>query len=165
MASPTFPVYDGDGVSVVPRRPGVDDVGGSAKEDNQKYPPNPLTMLAAADWNQVARLLVGFSRVLPVAVISVEITGGVPAISYFESVASNLVAGDITVTDNGAGDTSLTWTAGDFPVRNLNPAGLTLNEDAACDECMAIPIANGVQVITEDGGVGTDCNFTVYLHG
>ena len=164
MASPDHFTYDGD-AGIPRRRPGVDDVGGFAKEDDQARPPNPLTMLAAADWNQISRLLVGLSKVAPVAVISVAINAGVPTIAFFASVASNLVAGDITPTDNGAGDTSLTWAADTFPVANLYPGGLTLNENAACDEHMAIPIANGVQVVTEDGGVGTDCDFTVYLHG
>lgn len=164
MASPDYFVYDGD-VGVPRRRPSTDDVGGYLKEDDQEYPPDPVTMMTADDMNQWTRLLAGYAKVLPVAVISVTFAAGVPSIAYFNSIASDLLAGDITVTDNNDGDTSLTWTAGKFPTLNAYAGGLTLNDDQTIDEHMAIPIANGVQVITESGGAGTDCDFTVYIHG
>jgi hypothetical protein len=157
--------YEGDGASINPHRPGIADVGGAALADDQEKPPIPTEMPTADDWNQISKLATYSCRVLPVAVVSVSFSSGTPVCAYFQAINPNLTSTDITLTDNGNGDTSITWAAGTFPVRNLNAAGLTLNENAAIDEHMALPITNGVQVITESGGAGTDCAFTVYIHG
>jgi len=165
MAAADYYVYSGDGVAIDPHRPSLENVGGAAKEDDQAYPPDPITMPTADDWNQIVQLVSYYSKVLPVCSVTVSFSAGAPVFTYFQALDPNLVSGDLTLTDLGNGATRISWPAGTFPTRNLYPSGLTLNADAACDEHMAIPIANGIEVYTQDGGVGTDCAFTVCIHG
>ena len=165
MAAADYYVYSGDGVSVTAHRPSLENVGGAAKEDDQAYPPDPITMPTADDWNQLVQLVAYYSKVIPVCTVTVSFSAGAPVFSFFQALDPNLSSTDLTLTDNGNGDTSITWDAGDFPTRNLYPSGLTLNADAAIDEHFATPIANGIRVYTQSGGVGTNCAFTVNIHG
>jgi hypothetical protein len=165
MAAAEHFVYSGS-LTEDPRRPALDDVGGASKEDDQVKPPDPVTMPCADDWNQIAQLAAYYGQVLPVAVVSVTYTTGTPVVSYFGAIDPNLTGGSVTPTDNGDGDTTLSWAADTFPATNLNPAGLTLNESTAVERMSAVPVVNGVRVRTLDGsGTGVDCAFTIYLHG
>jgi hypothetical protein len=165
MGAPSYFVYEGDGVSVTPRRPTVDDVGGAACEDDQDYPPDP-NMPDANSWNQIGKLAACLPQVCPVAVISVTFSGGAPIVSYFAAPNLNLTSGDITPTDNGTGDTTLEWAADTFPPRNLNPAGMTLNESTAVERVSVVPGTNSVRVRTLNGaGAGVDCAFSFCLYG
>lgn len=89
-----------------PRRPGIDDVGGGAKE-NADDPPDPRRGLRAEDWNQVSKTLVAIGLVAPQLRIWVKFSAGTPSVDSFAAWNSNILTGDITFTDNGAGDTTV----------------------------------------------------------
>jgi hypothetical protein len=111
MSTPNFLVYNGsisDGVP--PYRPGVDSVGGNQKLDDAEFPPDPVTMFTAADFNQHSGLLVALCKVTPAALFLVA-NAGTPSISGLRAAGSLLVIGDFTVIDRGIGDTEITCPA------------------------------------------------------
>lgn len=166
MSTPSYFTFDGDPPnSVAPRRPGIDDVGGAAKLDDQQYPPDPQTMPTAADENQAERLLVGYGKVVPAIIISVKFTAGAPVLDAFAAVGFNITTPDITFTDHADGDTSVLIATGELPPVSWKPMGLTLNEDVEIDRMRAIPVTNGVRVKTKLGAVLTNCAFTIALSG
>lgn len=103
MSTPQYYVFDGDpGNAVNPRRPGIDDVGGAQKLNDQEFLPDP-DMPDADDDNQHQRLLVGLCKVADGARIYVKFTAGVPGIFGVRAIGAALVAGDFTVTDVATG--------------------------------------------------------------
>jgi len=146
-------------------RPGLTDVGGGAKEDDQEYPPDPVTMPCADDANQSAFLLAGYGQVIPPIGVTIEFAAGVPQIKYLAAVDYNLAAGDLTVVDNGVGDTTVYIAATKVPARFLDPRGATINDAATQGTIRAAPYAAGanigVRVYTYDAGVATDLGFSV----
>lgn len=171
MATPTYFTFKGDpGTSVAPFRPGLTHLGGGAKQNESGAPPDPVTMPTAEDENQHEWLLEGLARMIPACSVSVEFTGGAPAITKLIAMSDDVVIATLTVTDNAAGDTSITWPAGTFPNRNINPRGLTINSDmtaiaGSVIEAQAVPLANGVRVRTynKSAGAGADLNFSLDL--
>lgn len=163
--APDYFVFDGDGGSNAPRRPGVSDVGGAALVDDQAAPPDPETMPHATQLNQWMNLLVGYGLVAPAVIVSVSFSGGTPSKDVVVGIGFNVSASDVTLTDNGAGDTSVTLAAGKFPVKSWQAMGLTQNDDVEIDRLRAVTIANGVRVKSKLGAAATDCNFTVALSG
>ncbi len=158
MATPTTLVYD----LAPPRRPGIGDVGGGAKLDDQEYPPDAVTMLTAADENQAENLLVAYGKVTPAAVFSLRFSAGAPILDIFSCASSLPTLGSFTVVDNGTGDTSVTWPANTFPSPVAPPfGGLT----GATVGMMAVEaITNGVRVRTlGSGGAAADLACTVVL--
>lgn len=89
-----------------PRRPGLDDVGGGAKE-NATNPPDPRRGLTAEDWNQVSQQIVRMGQVLPQLRIWVRFAAGAPVLDSFAAWSNNITSPDITFTDMGAGDTKV----------------------------------------------------------
>lgn len=140
-----------------PRRPGLDDFNGIAKEDDQEDPPNPREQPNAAEWNTMEWLLLAIGRVMPVAVLS--FSGG--AVVQLAGAPKDLVIGDLTVTPNGTGDYSITWAAGTFPASNAAPVA-ALN--AGPGMIYAVAITNGVQVKTyNNSGVAANLAFTLQI--
>lgn len=106
--SPTFLTFDGDTANGInPYRPGVNDVGGCAKLDDQNYPPDPITMPTAADFNEMGMLLVALCKVSGAALLYVS-NSGTPTITGLRAAGSLIQISDFTVTDNGPGDTTIT---------------------------------------------------------
>jgi hypothetical protein len=71
------------------------------------------------------------------------------------------VIGDFTVTDNGTGDTTITWPANTFPPPAYKPKA-SLNSDVAALAPVAFYVSNGVHVKTRNSaGTLTDMDFTV----
>jgi len=104
MATPDYFVFNGDpDNSISPRRPGIDDVGGAAKEDDQEFPPNPITMPTAPDENQAERLLVGYGKVVDSAKVYVKFVAGAPTIFGIRAVGENLIGSDFTPTHVATG--------------------------------------------------------------
>lgn len=158
--------YDGDSVAgITPHRPSLDQLGGDKWINDPKYPPDPETMPYAEAMIQNNQVVSGLCRINGVAKISVSFAAGTPSVAYFKAMGTLVAIANLTVTDNAAGDTSVTWPAGTFPVREMNPDSLTINEDVAITEMRALPIANGVRVITKAGGVATDAGWTVTVYG
>ena len=77
-----------------PRRPTIEDLGGVAKENDAKFPPNPVTQPTAEDWNEKTRMLAAAWRTVPVAVIPVTFVAGAPTIGDVQCGNPALVAGD-----------------------------------------------------------------------
>lgn len=105
--SPIYLTFDGDPTNgIVPYRPGVTDVGGCQKLDDQAFPPDDETMPAAADFNQMGMLLVALAKVSGLVVMYVA-NSGTPTITALRAAGSLLVTSDFTVTDQGTGDTEI----------------------------------------------------------
>jgi hypothetical protein len=147
-----------------PRRPGIGDVGGGAKEDDVEFPPNPVTMATADEYNQIGGQVVGLWAVCAAAVVHVTISGGTPSITSVWSPRTGLVAGDFSLTDHGAGDTSVLHAGGKLPPATF-PAFALQVDDVEIDRVRAVPVTNGARVKTKLGATGTDCNFVVIFSG
>lgn len=165
MATPSYFVFDGDGATHDPRRPGSDDVGGYAKEDDQAYPPDPVSMLTALDWLQIAKLAVGMAQVVPAVALSIRFNAGTPIVDSVAAVGFNVASTDFTLVDNGNGDTMIQIAAGKLPPATLKPRALTLNDDVEIDRARAFLSGGDVRVVTKLGATGTDCAFTLELSG
>lgn len=159
MTTPALCVFD----IIPPRRPGIDDVGGAAKIDDAEFPPDPVEMPTAADDNQHQNLIVRYGLVVPVAVITVHLTAGVPSVFSVSSVVGSVVTGSFTVTDNGVGDTSLVWTANKFPAPVAGPTANVTG--ATIGQASAVAITNGVRVKTANAaGAAADLDVVVFLY-
>jgi hypothetical protein len=107
ISTPQYFVFDGDPDNAIsPRRPGIEDVGGGQKQNDQAFLPDP-DMPDADDDNQHQKLLVGLSKVANMAAIYVKFSGGVPSIFGIRAVGSELQASDFTVTDVATGKVKL----------------------------------------------------------
>lgn len=89
-----------------PRRPGIDDVGGGAKE-NATDLPDPRRGMTAEDWNQVTKQIVAMGLVVPQLRVWVRFSAGTPVLETFAAWNQNIIVGDFTFTDMGAGDTKV----------------------------------------------------------
>lgn len=157
------PWHGDPGNAVAPHRPSLDQLGGGAYEDDQSDPPDLDTMPSAAMENANEKTLAGIARLSDLATWSIKFNAGAPYIDKSSFADKLLVNGDFTVTDNGLGQTDITWAADTFPVAVAEPA-LTLNEIAGVREAAAWLIPNGVRINTfDDLGIGVDCAFTVTL--
>ena len=144
-----------------PIRPGeADIIDGEKTNKTVAVPPN---MPSAQEFMQMARQIVALAGMAPVAILSIEFTAGAPVIANFKSMRQDLLVGDFTLADNGAGDTSITWAAGKFPARIAKPvASLNIEGSAADHHISAYNITNGVRIRTNLGaGTGADDPFTV----
>lgn len=161
----SYDPWHGDpGSGVAPHRPSLAQLGGGAYEDDQSDPPDLDTMPSAAMENVNQKVLAGIARTADVAAFSVKFNAGAPYIDKAAFADETLVIGDFTVTDNGLGDTSITWPADTFPVAAVDPSGLTLHSATGCTRWYAYAIANGVRIVTDDHlGNGYDVPFTVCL--
>lgn len=158
MTAPNDLTWDLD----IPRRPSLDDVGGAALEDDAKKPPIPPKMPYAAQLNQWAMQIERLSAVTPVAVFTVTFSAGTPTVNSFQCMRTGMLTSDFTVTDNGNGDTTITWAANTFPTPTAQPS-VSINEDL-----LAIPraftVSNGVRVKTANAaGTLIDAGFTVLV--
>lgn len=160
----TYNPWHGDPANAIaPHRPSLAQLGGGAYQDEQDNPPDLDTMPSAAMENANEKTLAGVARTCVVARFSIRFVAGAPVIGDLICADDTLLAGDFTVTDNGNGDTSITWPAGTFPTMAVQPCGLVLNEWGAVFPS-AEAIANGVRVKTLNSlGVGADTKFTVSL--
>src|SRR4051812_25897275 len=112
MPTPSTLTWDLD----VPRRASVGDLGGGAKvQAAGTKAPDPVRHLTANDVNQWAKQLAALNSTTAVAKVSVRFWAGAPFVYKVAAPGTGIDAGDSTVTDNGAGDTSITWPANTFP--------------------------------------------------
>lgn len=167
MTAPAYYVLDGD-VAVsgdLPRRPGINDLGGAAFVDDQPYSPDPTEFPSALDENQQERVLVGVCRVTPVAIVNVQFTGSTPVIASATVAAEVLNSATFTPTDNGLGDTTITWPANVFPASTTTPK-ITYDSDGAWLPATYVLVTNGVRVKTRNSsGTFTDANFRLEISG
>lgn len=135
------------------RRPSLDDLGGAAKQDHARFPPNPVTMPTAQNWNQFARFMEGAGKLLPFCIIHVSFAAGVPFIVSVRSMRSSLVVGSFPApTDNGDGDTTIDYSAipTAFPPSNRPPRADIVGDGAFLVPTCDTTVANTVRVRTRD---------------
>lgn len=142
-------------------RPGVDELGGGSQE-NVTVPRDPRTVPHVDSFNQLVRQIVAQATLAPSARIQVEFTAGVPHVTAVVALNTTLVPADFTVTDNGAGDVSLTLAK--YVGEALRPLELTIVEDVEIDRARVFPVTNGWRVKTKLGATGTDAAFVLALH-
>jgi hypothetical protein len=158
LAELSWELAAGDGG---PRRPSLADVGGAKLEDDTKRPPNRSKHPYANQLNQWAKQIAAMGQVVPSLILSVEITAGAPAVVAFACPRGDLEIGDFTVTDNGTGDTTITWPADTLPPELTRPE-LTINQDTgALVGGTAVSVTNGVRVRTYNASGALNLHFTV----
>lgn len=160
MATPTINTL----ALVPPRRPTQEDFGGVAKENDAKYPPNPLTMATAEDWNEIVRMLTALWGMAPLAVIPVTFVAGAPTVGTPQCGNPALTSTSFTPTDNAAGDTTISWAANTFPSAVIPPVAVVNATTGFWLAPLAIPGTNSVQVQTADStSTLADADFTLFV--
>lgn len=164
-SAPQFSTWDGgtgDSGTELPRRPSTDDLGGDAKQDNHEAPPDDVEHFTAAGWNQLVKQVAALARVAASSKIELRFTGSTPFVSRVTSPRSDVTIATFTLTDNGAGDTSVVWPADTFPPTACSPTGLTLiSSSTAVLDGHVEEIANGIRVRTKSAGAATDIPWTI----
>lgn len=144
-----------------PRRGSVEDYGGATLEDEDPAP-DKATMLYADLCNGLQRGVAAHDRAVFAVGIGVHFTGSTPAITQVTGPGEAASIGtSFTVTDNGTGDTTITWPAGTFPPSVLPPM-VARNGGVVGGGIDVVAVTNGVRVRTWNGSnAGTDYDFTV----
>lgn len=148
------------------RCPSLDDLGGAAKQDDAQYPPNPVTMATAQNWNQFARFIEGAGKMLPFCAIHVAFSGGAPGVISLDSMRSTLTTASVILTDNGNGDTTISWAAiaSQFPPSRRPPHVYLVGDGSFLAPTADTSTANTVRVRTRNSaGVLTDVAFVVEI--
>ncbi len=144
-----------------PRRPSLADLGNATLQDHASKPPSKATMPYADQMNQWAKQEERLAAMTEACGISVTFSGSDPSVSQFIAMRTTTVIGDFTVTDNGTGDTTITWPANTFPTSALGPTA-SLNDTTVGGGYTVSLVANGVRVITWTGAATpADRPFTV----
>ena len=144
-----------------PRRPSLDDIGGAVATDHATRAPTKATMPYADAWNQMQRQDERMAAMTEVVVLSITFAAGVPSVSQFTAMRTTTVIGDFTVTDNGTGDTTITWPANTVTTSTGGPMP-GLNDATVGGGITASLVALGVRVLTWTGAATpADRNFTV----
>jgi hypothetical protein len=145
-----------------PRRPGIDDLGGGAKENARGRHANPATSPIAEEYNQLTKQIAALAKVAPGIRASIRFSAGAPILDGFES-PSSIAFGDITVVDNGTGDTTIKWASGRIPLPQTQPRAW-VNGSAADYRIAAERFSgggfDGVRVRTKDAAAAADIAFT-----
>jgi hypothetical protein len=153
---------DVDGNAHDARRPSVDDVGGATIEDESPFP-DKGSMIYADLLNQLQRQSAAQGAVADAARISIHFASGTPVVAGATGPGTEVVTSLFTVTDNGTGDTTITWPAGALPIASPGlQASATINAVGAF--CLsAVYVTNGVRVRTyaSTSGAAADADFTV----
>jgi hypothetical protein len=149
-------VYD----MTVPRRPTEDDMD----PYTQDVAPVPLPgQLYAAQMNQRGMCVAALARVSPVAIITLDFASGAPFVDRQSSCSKVLEVGDLVVTDNGAGDTTIEWPENTFPTHIADPEA-SVCTDGAWLQPVPVLVTNGVRVKTRaSGGTLTDVRVQVRI--
>ena len=146
------------------RRPSVNDVGGTAWEDEDPEP-DTASMPYAAALNQQQKQIAAIGAVTDSARVSIHFTTGTPSVIGATGPGSATVPNLFSLTDNGTGDTTIIWPAGSLPssTPGLQPSA-TVNAVGAFAIC-AVYVTNGVRVrtYTSSTGAAADADFTVNI--
>ena len=154
-----------------PRRPSLADLGGAAKQDHAKYPPNPITMVTAENWNHFARAIEAWGNMVPFLVVTVDMLSGTPTLQAVQSVRSTFTLTYLQaivglLVDNAAGDTTFDYTsiANQFVPPTRPPQVDVIGATGARYPGVSQPTTTSVRIITQDsGGVAADYTFVLTL--
>lgn len=145
------------------RRPSLDDVGGAVLIDDPDDPP-PVDGedIYAAMGNQWAGQIQAIGKTVFSVAISVTFSGSTPSIAGIMATGTNVDASAFTVTDNGVGDTTLSWTSGDLPPMTCSPMASLNGTTPALAPAASKPTATSIRIVTKDASnVAADLPFTV----
>lgn len=131
-----------------PRRPSLDDVGSALLADHATRPPDKSTMPYADQLNQWARQIEAFGKIIGFVGFSVEFIAGAPTVVAFTCPSTLVSLSTFIETDNGAGDTTITWPANTFPPPLLRPFAFVNGASSVRIGISADPVSNGVRVYT-----------------
>lgn len=133
--------------------------------EKTNHPPSvavPPDFPDSAEFMQIARQVLAAATMIPVATVDIAMTLGTPSVANYRTVrvvANDIDIGDIVVTDNGSGDTSIEFPANVFPSSIRNPRAVVTGNNPS--EICAESIPNGVRVYTKSGGAPVDRPFSV----
>jgi hypothetical protein len=154
------------------RRPSLADLGGAVLEDDAKDPPpKDGTHQYAAMPNQWQLQLESICRVIAPAIFTLDFLAGAPFIDVLDAMDKNLVKTpgvDFAITDNGVGDTTITWADYKLPPKSRSPR-VTVNDLSIASpgvEADYVAAAAGfvaVRVKTKSAGAGADLRVTIEL--
>lgn len=164
MSAINYFSFKGDGAAIGPHRPSLDNLGGDRKLNDTAHPPDQDGP-SAEEWNERTRLVHMMAGICPVIAVTIEFDAGTPYVTKFWAANDTLMAESLTLTDGGAGDTTIEWPAGTLPASALDPM-LTIN-DADLDRGKALldEALRSVQVLTFDAaGDPTDGRFTLMIY-
>lgn len=149
------------------RRPTVEDLGGGQKVDDDPAP-EPVTMPTAKDLNELALVGAAVGGMCPLMILVVTQAAGVYSVVGFRCVGSTVVAGDVTVTKNGTGDVTYSWTATKIP--GTIAALASLQEGAGdyayeLDTPATVSGTTSVRIkIKDNGGTAQECGHTIFVY-
>lgn len=83
---------------------------------------DPATDVEFSEWENMAVAIAAMSRTAARAIVHIKFTAGAPAVEAYDSSWGSAVGVRPTPTDNGVGDTTLTWAAAGYPDLNPTPA-------------------------------------------
>lgn len=159
----------------VPHRPGTDDLINGVKENQPPQEAVPATMPAAEEDMQKTAQIVALGMIVPLLVVTVTFPGGTPTVAGFKSTRTDLAPTDITLTNNGSGDTTVSIASAKVPsFAGIAPSGLTLNFPVAAGAKYAIGAVNftgtvstvpsvGARVTTSSNAIMSALPFTVCI--
>ncbi|WP_394847409.1 hypothetical protein LZC95_08080 [Pendulispora brunnea] len=152
-----------------PFRPGLASFHGAVKVDHTEFPPNPLTMPSAGEYNLLCKLVIAYGKVLPVAIVDVKVSNGTASVDRFTAAGSNITLATFTIVRNGAGDIDVLWPATAFPPAVVD-ADASVTEDVEIDRIRVVtkvsppPGMRGVTVRTRLGTIGVDARFQLRIY-
>lgn len=148
-----------------PRRPGIDDILVTTKEQPAGLPPpNPRYGPTAEEANQSGKQIVALAKVTPTVVMSLmyDSASAEYEVLQFSAAGSDVAIDTFTPTRNAKGDISVTWPAETFPSPAAKPE-VSANGTTPCLSCVD-SISNGVRVLLETTGGPIDAPFTVSVY-
>lgn len=160
MTIPTYNAFDGDGGSNVPRRPSLDDLGGAAYQDFVPLP-DETTMPSSAMENQNEMVLHGVTKLMDIAKIYVTFPGGVPTKTTVVGAGDIFSTSDVTLTDNGNGDTTVAIGTNALPTEVFPPDVRLVPPTVDVWTYALYKTAGHWAVATFKSGVLTDCPFVI----
>jgi len=151
--------FDGDVANnIAPHRPSIEDVGSDTYQDFPAAPVDERYEISARNVNQICGVVPQLSKMGDQFRATVRFSAGVPSVHSQAQCRTAPVT--ITVTDNGTGDTSLTWPANSFAPSIVDPR-VTVNGDTP-GYGTGEAITNGVRIRTFDtAGAAANLPFTV----
>lgn len=138
-------------------------------------PVDPTTECAADEYESLCVDAAALTHTGARAIVYVT-NAGAPAITDYDSCWGDAVGVTPTVTDNGVGDTTITWTAAGYDDLNPTPARRVQRAPAFrfahAQTASATPrltgvvwTANTVRVVTTThAGAADDCDFIVFVY-
>jgi hypothetical protein len=168
--APQYLVFDGgtdlDGGTSLPRRPSTDDLGGDTKLDESPEPPDDITMPTAAGHNQIVKVTAAVAKTAASCKLEIDFSGSTPFVAAAAGMGSTIIPSTFGIpTDNGVGDTSVTWPANTFPPFTISPNGLTLYSSSTQVVAGHVQkITNGIRVRTFVNGAAADVPWSINLN-